>query len=62
MNGLDLPGLAIFEDAMRKLGRSAELETKNFSTLPHTVSQARREQLHAAAVKRRRKRKNGGPK
>ncbi|AXH50256.1 hypothetical protein SEA_MUSETTA_101 [Microbacterium phage Musetta] len=62
MNTLELPGLAVFEEAMHKLGRTAELESKNFTTPAHTVSQARREQLHTAAVKRRRKRKKGGPK
>lgn len=62
MNGLDMPGLALFEEAMHKLGRTAELESKNFSTPAHTVSQERRAQLHADAVKRRRKRKKGGPK
>lgn len=32
------------------------------ATPPHTVSVARREELHQAAIKRRKKRKRGGPK
>lgn len=62
-----LPGLAVFQDALEQFGRTASTETKRLQKWEHGDSPKEgayehRERLHAAAIKRRRKRKRGGPK
>ena len=63
MNATDLlPGITLFQQALEEFGDGVSDFAKSPYFTHNEAENVRRERLHAAAVKRRRKRKRGGPK